>query len=708
MARVNWAVVVSGAASVVTQTLLIREALALFSGNEIVSGVLLCFWLLWAGTGSIIFSRIQLRADPRMVYAVLLIVLPVLSVLSLCFIRIAPRVFGLPLGEVIDLGKVVITSMLTLGPICLVFGALFPAASRILAPAKVYFFEGLGAFCGGVLVSFVMISLLPPFGILLLMVIVVWISILYLLHRVRLLFLPLLLLAVLPAVHPVEMSFRRMQMGTGDLIGLAESRYGAIAVTQTGGQCNFYTNGLYDFSYPDLYSSEEAVHYVMLMHSDPRSVLLIGGGIGGCVDELLKHPGVESVTYVELDPLLFRMGEEYLGSNLRGRERLSLVFGDARYHVKRTAERYDVVIVNLPDPVNAQIDRFYTAEFFEETRRILNPGGLVSVRITAPSDIISPLYGQLLRTIQNTLASSYEHIIVLPVAKMTFIVSDAALASEGISDTLDARIVARNLDLTYVRDYYYRYALSDERMEYVRTRIAASTGHTNRDLKPVCYYFTSILWGGIVSPAVRKVFVGLFGLAPVLFFLPLLLVFFFYRRRSIIYLSVLAVGASEISAEVILIVLFQVFYGYVYGWIGAIVASYMLGLAAGVLVVLKIPSLKTRPVDNLMKIELSLAVHLAFVIALALLRPPVTSVAIAILVFAAGLLGGMHFPLGLAALQDRGAGIVYGVDLIGSSIGALATAVVLVPLLGIVQTLLLLIALNLLVSIGLATVRPRP
>lgn len=706
MPRVKWVVFVSGSASVVAQTVLIREALALFGGNELVAGIVLCFWLLWAGIGSIIFSKIGARSDPRKTYAVLLLALSVLVMASLCFVRVAPRLFALPLGEAIDLGKIILISMLMLGPVCMLFGALFPAASRLLAPARVYLFEGLGAFAGGIIVSFVLISVLPPFGILLLMVAALQVSVLYLMGRPRLMFLPLLLLAVLPVIHPVEMYFRRIQMGTQDLVGLSESRYGVIAVTRTGGQHNFYTNGLYDFSCPDPYSSEEAVHYALLLHPEPRRVLLIGGGVGSSTGQILRHPSVEHVTYVELDPLLLRMAGEHAGAELQDRDRVKVIFGDARYYIKRTTERYDVIIVNLPDPANAQINRFYTREFFSETRRILTQGGLVSARVTAPANIISPSYGQLLRTMRNTLATSYDDILVLPAARMTFIAGTGALPAEGIADTLSSRSARRRLDLTYVRDYYYRHDLSAERLNYVSDRIAGSAGYINRDLKPVCYYFTSILWGGIVSPAVRGIFAGLFDLPPAVFFLPLLLVFFFFRRRSIIYLSVLAVGASEISAEVLLIVLFQVFYGYVYGWIGAIVACYMLGLACGVLICLWQPRLKERPVGNLMKVGFGLAAYFALVIVLAMLEPPLINVIVIILVFAAGLLGGMHFPLSVAALEGQGAGIVYGIDLIGSSLGALATAVILVPVLGLVQTLLIFIALNLLVSIGLATARP--
>jgi spermidine synthase len=707
MSREASVVFISGFAAVIAQTIIIREALALFGGNELVSGILLCFWLIWGGIGSIIFTGLRLKAEPVRVYAGLLFVLFVLQFASLCFIRVAPRMFNLPVGEVIDLGRIVLITALTLAPICMLIGALFPAASKILKPERVYLLEGLGAFAGGILFSFLLVTILPSYGIMLLSGICLLLATFYFLRMSKLLWMPLLLFLIFPWIGSIEMHFRKVQMGDVNLIGLDESRYGVIAVTKSCEQYNFYTNGLYDFSYPDPYSSEEAVHYALLLHPEPENVLLVGGGIGHSITEVLKHPSIQNITYVELDPMLFKMGQKYLGENLSSNEKLTVIFGDARYYVKRSEMKYDVVIVNLPDPVNAQINRFYTRGFFREAENILTPGGLLSVRITAPPNIISPVYGELLRTAHNTLNAVFNNIVVLPAAKMTFIASNGKLASEGIVDTLSARIKRRGLDLTYVNEYYFRYDLSAEKIDYLNERIAGSKGYMNSDVKPVCYYFSSILWGGILSNSMRRLFVGLFDIPSVFFLLPLVLIFFFYRRRSIIYVSILAVGASEISAEVILIVLFQVFYGYVYGWIGAIIACYMLGLAAGTVIYLKVSGLRRESVKNLLKIEFIMGLYFATIIGVVLISPPHVNLIAAALVFTGGLLGGMHFPLSIAALERQRAGFVYGIDLVGSSVGALITAMILIPILGIIFTLFMFALMNCLVGVGLATVRSR-
>jgi len=690
---------------VVAQTLIIREALALFGGNELVSGIVLSFWLIWGGIGSILFSSLKLSYDSRKVFARLLYVLCFLLIFSLCFIRIAPRIFNLTIGEVIDLGKMTLIAIFTLAPTCMVFGALFPAASKILPPEKVYLIEGLGAFMGGVLVSFLLIQILPPFGIMLLSVVAMISVVLLIDEQIRLLFIPLLLLVVLFRVDRVELFFRRMQMGGPELIGLRESKYGVVAVTKSADQFNFYTNGLYDFSYPDLFSSEEAVHYALLLHDEPRNVLLVGGGIGNSISQVLKHPSIEGVTYVELDPMLFDMGEEYLGECLRDKDKLTVIFGDARYHVKNSSRHYDIIIVNLPDPMNAQINRFYTEEFFTEAKRILNPEGILSVRITAPPDIISPLFGQLLNTVRHSLSLSFDNIVALPLAKTTFIASDHKIESYEITGRLSSRIDDRNLRLTYVRQYYFDYDLSQEKLDYLNDRIIKSKSYTNSDLKPVCYYFTSILWGGIVTESLRKAFVAIFGLSPVFFLLPLVVTFFFYRRKSMVYVSVMAVGASEISAEVILIVLFQVFYGYLYGWIGAIIACYMLGLAVGTMCYLKLPLLRLNPLTSLLYIEFVLVLYFLLMIVVALTQPPLVNTIIPFMVFIGGLMGGMHFPISIAIISRDKAGFIYGIDLVGSSMGALVTAMILIPILGIVFTLVIFSLLNCLVGIGLGTIR---
>jgi len=704
MQNLKWAVFFSGLTSVIAQTLIIREGLALFGGYELISGILLCFWLIWAGIGSMIFSKVKPRLSHETTYSLLLLILSFGAVYSVSVIRLTLKIFSLPFGEVISLGNIMLVLIISLAPTCMTFGALFPAASRILEPEKVYWLEGLGSFLGGIIISFILIVILPPYAILLIIVFCLTLLAFIIMKKKKLLVLSFLLLILFWYIDDIELFFRKAQMGGQDLIDLQESKYGMIAVTKSGPQLNFYANGVYDFSYPDIYTSEEAVHYSLLLHDVPKKVLLVGGGIGNCITQISKHPDINEITYVELDPLFFKIGEIYIGENLKDFKNLTVIFGDARFFIKRTKEKFDVVIINLPDPVNVQLNRFYTKDFFSEVHRILNPRGMLSVRITAPPDIIGPLFGQLLRTVYNSLHVSFKHILSLPVAKTTFIATDHLIEMKKVPDILKDNIDKRKLDLIYVNDYLFDYNLTFQKMSYLSSRIKESKGVLNTDLKPVCYYFTSILWGGVISGAWKNLLIKLFNLNPLFFLLPLIVVFLYYKRRSIVYLSVLSVGASEISAEVILIILFQISYGYLYGWIGAIIAFYMLGLALGTLFYLRSTWIKGNFIKILSNVEFIMSVYFAVIILLAFLKIPGARVLIPFLIFFGGFMGGLHFPLSIAILRRRRAGIVYGVDLIGSSLGALITSILLIPILGVVFTLLIFVLLNLLVGIGLRTI----
>ncbi|MBN2619566.1 fused MFS/spermidine synthase [candidate division WOR-3 bacterium] len=702
--RIRVTVFITGLTSVIAQTVIMREGLVLFGGFELVSGVLLCFWLIWAGIGSLLAGRWFARTDPLKTASVLLFIQCICVLYAVIFLRCSLRIFSYPYGEIISLGGILLVSCLALAPPCMVFGALFPVLSRALEPNSVYLIESVGAFIGGIAATFLLIHFIPPVGVIVLVVACLLSCGFVLRGRYLLVLASFCILFSLAKVKDIELILRQIQMPHQNIVALEESRYGMIAVTRNREQVNFYVNGVYDFSYPDPYTTEEAVHYSLLLHEEPTDILLIGGGVGSCLSQILKHPSIKRVTYVELDPLLFTLGSEHIPTGNDYGAKVQIVFGDARFYIKNTQATYDVVIVNLPDPVNAQLNRFYTREFFAESRNVLKKGGIFTLRISAPTDIISTLHGELLQTVKQSLSSAYNNVLVLPVSRMTFLASDHVIDAQTVRAHLKKNMEARNLDLQYVNSYFFDYELTPEKVGYVQQRIDESQGTVNIDLKPVCYYYTMILWGGAVSESVRTIAVRLFHASPWLFLIPLILVLPFYRRKSIVYISVMAVGASEISAEVVLIILFQVFYGYLYGWIGTIIASYMIGLALGTFLCVRTPLLRDKPVILLSHIEFIMALYFSVMLGITMVPIPAINVLILILIFCGGVIGGLHFPLSVALVSQRRAGIIYGIDLIGSAFGAMITSVLLIPIIGIRFTLLLFIMLNVLVGMGLRTI----
>ena len=168
-------------------------------------------------------------------------------------------------------------------------------------------------------------------------------------------------------------------------------------IVVTGGRdapLRLFLNGNLQFNARDEYRYHEAlVHPAMAAHGAPRRVLVLGGGDGMAVREVLRHPGVQSVTLVELDPAmtgLFR--DEPLLAALNARAlhdpRVRVVNADAFTWLEQGGaaddDRYDVAIVDFPDPTNFAIGKLYTTAFYGRLERRLAAGGFLTVQTTSP------------------------------------------------------------------------------------------------------------------------------------------------------------------------------------------------------------------------------------------------------------------------------------------------------------------------------------
>ena len=130
---------------------------------------------------------------------------------------------------------------------------------------------------------------------------------------------------------------------------------------------------------------EMLTHVPMIAHGAAKRVLIIGGGDGGLLEEVLKHP-VDAVTMVELDPQVVDLCRQYLPSICRGAfddPRTDLVIGDGAKYVAETDNAFDVVLVDSPDPVGPATVLF-ESPFYEGCRRVLNDGGIIATQNGVP------------------------------------------------------------------------------------------------------------------------------------------------------------------------------------------------------------------------------------------------------------------------------------------------------------------------------------
>ena len=125
---------------------------------------------------------------------------------------------------------------------------------------------------------------------------------------------------------------------------------------------------------------EMLVHVPMHVHPGPERVLIVGGGDGGTLREVLRHPGV-AVTLAELDPEVVEVSRAYFPtlSESFDSPRAMVVYGDAADYVAEATERFDVVLCDLTDPVGPA-RKLSEQPFFEAVKGILAPGGVVAMQ----------------------------------------------------------------------------------------------------------------------------------------------------------------------------------------------------------------------------------------------------------------------------------------------------------------------------------------
>ena len=153
---------------------------------------------------------------------------------------------------------------------------------------------------------------------------------------------------------------------------------------------------------------EGLVHPAMISHPAPKSVFVVGGGEGATLREALRHSTVESVVMVDIDEKVVELCREYLPNHHQGSfddPRVKLIHDDALAYLESTSERFDVIIIDVPDPLEAgPAYLLFTQEFYSLVRGRLNDAGIMVSQSgpTGPS-----FYEQCFSAVANTVGSVF-------------------------------------------------------------------------------------------------------------------------------------------------------------------------------------------------------------------------------------------------------------------------------------------------------------
>ncbi len=746
---VRAALMLIGFSAVIGQIVLMRELMVVFSGNEMSLGIMLATWLFWTAAGSSLCSSLALREScSRRIVPVLECLLGVSLTLTIWALRVSKSLFQTVPGELVGPVPVLLASLVCLSVFCVVAGALFVAAARMYghecaidarrAVSAAYLLEAAGSGLGGIVASLVLLRFLSPFqiaGVVLLLNLSMASVLLLRMRRKQLgaAIAAALLLAIFifAGVAPwLERAAQARQWRGFLLLASRNSIYGNLTVTETGNIRSLYENGLILASSPDESAAEESVHYALLEHPAPRHILMIGGGASGSVAQALRHPTVERIDLVELDPALIDVTRKYFPSDstpgnldIWSDPRVHLHYADGRAYLKSTRDAFDVIIVNVPDPQTAQLNRFYTAEFFRVASDHLAPGGLLSLQLRSSEEAISPDLAEFLRCINHTLRGVFPYVVALPGDTIHLFAATRADILTDDPHVLVSRLLARNLKTRYVREYFIPFRMTPDRMEQVRDQLQPlATTQVNRDFSPIAYYFDVVLWSAQFKPdyagwlraAEHVDFTAVFGATLLVLFLMVMLLGFMpareRRARAAAAWCMGATGFTLMALEIFLLLSFQSIYGYVYHQLAILIALCMAGIAFGSWLGMRHIRRSGSPpcravATTQFLIALSAPVLMLLVSLLAKISGMAATWLAAQCVFPAlaalsGILGGYQFPMATEIyLQDgsgrRRLGMLYAIDLLGGCAGALVLSGYLIPVFGFWKTAWLCASVNL-------------
>ncbi|MHC4713716.1 MAG: spermine/spermidine synthase domain-containing protein [Planctomycetota bacterium] len=724
-----------GGFAIVSQSYLAREFLVVFLGNEMSLAVLFFGWFSGVAAGAAVARLKYLsRLAPAMFLICMLLLWAVLLPTALLAVRMSRSILDVAPGTYAPLWKMLLVALLFVAPFSSFVGLTFVTLCRIRQEfahrqtpvGSVYVAEAVGGVAGGVLFTFVLAGNVAPFTFAFAAFAPLGALIALFLYRschrflrtgvaFRTAFGALLVCAVATVLWlsgrggVVDNNSHVARMATitrGVVMAHRESRYQDLTAVLLAGQYSVLGNGEMLTTFPERHLNEMEAGLVLTQHGSPREVLVVGGGLEFAASVL--EYGAERVDYVDIDGEAVAMSLPFLDARVRDAAAspgLLVHNVDARVFVSNAARqgaRYDCVFLRAGEPTTLLLNRLYTKEFFLGVRGCLSESGVLALPVTLAGSYLGGDVGRYAGDVYRTLASVFPEIVATPEVRSMLI----AGAREGVVttsiDVLTERFGERGVQPSLF-PAAFGLLFPPERTAEINDELRALPGRVNTDRRPTTYAANLALWAAYSDSRLAGLLASLPARAPWAVAAVLICVAVFVgapallrgRSAAAASLAVLYTGLAAMSTTILLIYALQVVAGFVYEWIGALSASFIVGTAVG-------GAFGTAAAGRrrmLPAAELSaVAAPLVIVGALhALQWLPLAASTGAILVLAclAGIVTGFEFPVAAGVLHSAGfdarrAGSrLEAMDHLGACAGAILTGIVLVPALGITGSLLL-------------------
>jgi spermidine synthase len=204
-----------------------------------------------------------------------------------------------------------------------------------------------------------------------------------------------------------------------DVIFSRQTRYQRIVLTRWKDDLRLFLNSHLQFSSRDEYRYHEAlVHPGLAALPGARRVLVLGGGDGLAIREILKYPSVENITQVELDPEMTQLFSRHavlsaLNQHSLTAPRVHVINDDAFRWLAEVPDRFDFIVVDFPDPTSYSLGKLFTTTFYRLAAKHLSAGGLMVVQSTSPL-FARQSYWCIVETVKQAGLLTYPYHLYVP------------------------------------------------------------------------------------------------------------------------------------------------------------------------------------------------------------------------------------------------------------------------------------------------------
>ncbi len=688
-----------GIVASIFQLALLREFSFSIAKNELTFVVAAGFWIAFCSLGSI--SKI-----PKKLSKLTLCILSSLAFsVFICLIHLIKSLIGLKYYEATSLGLVLFLSIILIGPTAFIIGIIFKNfVQEFLKNNQVqkntfalfFAFEAIGFFLGGIAFTFCFINYINPLIFTLLPILLIP----GIKNRYQKILAALIILFVSIISILSFNAILKKEFANADIIVNLGSAYGPVIGTYKSGATTIFSQGSVLATSEDKSANEEFIH-MSLSATDPsaiKDILFIGAAVSGQIEEIAKYK-LNSLDCLQINPLISQIAKNNFPAGLKNQ--INFITADPRIYLKNLNKRYDAILMNMPAPTNLALNRYFTQEFFKLILGHLKPKGIFSFTIPSKREILSPQFNKFNSSIINAVDKVFLSKLIVPSDAMLIIASKEEIKDYVLLDNFGKA----NLKTDYFTIYHFKDYLSPSIRSYTQNMLDKLI-QPNTDLVPSGFLNYLILEQIKFYPDLKIDFqkIRIAVITFLLFFAVFIIIASYLFKRISCLSNIASIGFTSISFSSIIFVLFQLYCGALFWKLGLLIALFMAGSSIGIFFMNAIKFKRTNLLSWLYLCWVTIIFILFFYLKV-IDNCDYAELVFYFLALICGFLTGSSYPLLVQNLlknkfDDKNIPVViYSTDLIGAFAGTLASGILLIPFLGIPNSFLTLIFLNLIFAL---------